>query len=89
MKINKGDTIEITNPGNTYSEYSSKFKELGFKNKESNNSFQEGETAIVFNIGSHANGHTILLACRNSNGKECLISTEGVKLIKISNYEIY
>lgn len=79
IKIN--DTVRITDPGETYTNYSEKFNELGFKNKKVNRSLERGETAIVFNIGYHEQQREILYALAHEDGRECLISSRGIELV--------
>lgn len=80
-QIDINDTVRITDPGETYTNYSEKFNELGFKNKKVNRAFGKGETAIVFNIGYHEQQREILYALAHEDGRECLISSRGIELV--------
>ena len=79
IKIN--DTVRVIETGETYTNYTEKFNELGFKNKKVNRAFGKGETAIVFNIGYHEQQRETLYALAHEDGRECLISSRGIELV--------
>ena len=81
-QISINDTVRITDSGETYTNYSEKFNELGFKDKKANRSLERGETAIVFNIGYHEEQREVLYALVHEDGRECLISSRGIELVE-------
>lgn len=83
-----GDIVVVANRGDTFSMYSTLFKECKFKNTEENDSFENGTIAICFAVAEHENeGYESGLALGiESQGKQSLIATEGVR--KATNDEI-
>jgi hypothetical protein len=77
-KFKVGDTVQVVNPGNTYSTYDRMFKKMGFKDTRKNDEFAEGQCAEVFAIGDHETNGCTLLGLQAPNGSQCLISTNGV-----------
>lgn len=93
-EINIGDTVQIKNIGNHYSTYTSKFKEMGFKNPDKNRFllFDDDykkkklkETIFtVFAISTHElNSKWILIGIKdNNNGNQFLFGKSGLKLFE-------
>ena len=62
MSFNVGDYVKIVDKGATYSNYSDKFRELGFLNVQINNPVSEGSRGIIFAISTHDNSSATLVA---------------------------
>jgi len=77
-KFKVGDSVVVTNPGNTYITYGAMFKKMGFKDTYNNDEFAEGQRAEVFAIGDHETNGCILLGLQAPDGSQCLMSTNGV-----------
>ena len=78
--IQKGMAVVITDSGETYTSYKDIFKQLLFKDKERNDSWDNGIEGVVFGISKTVDNR-VVFAVRHSSGKECLISAEGIKLV--------
>jgi hypothetical protein len=78
--ISKGVAVCVTDSGETYASYKDIFKQLLFKDKERNDSWDNGIEGVVFGITTASDGR-VIFAVRHSSGKECLISAEGIKLV--------
>ena len=77
-----GDKVKITNPGNAYTTHSAMFFKLGFRNQDKNRAWEIGTMGEIFEITLYDIFNPItLLALRDEDGNECLISTEGVEFI--------
>lgn len=84
-KFKKGDFVEITNNGYTYTTFTTKFEELGFGNTKENDCFEKGTIAQVFDVSEDGIGREIVAIC-DQKGCESLIGVEGVKKVDfISN----
>lgn len=79
-KFQIGDKVKVTNSGKTYSTYDIKFREAGFKNFKVNSSWLDGTVGTIFWKGKHGDEIVNLVALRHDDGRECLISVEGVTL---------
>lgn len=79
-KFQIGDKVKVKNAGKTYSTYEDKFKEAGFKNFKVNSSWLDGTVGTIFWKGTHSDRLINLVALRHEDGRECLISEEGVAL---------
>lgn len=78
--IRRGMAVCVTDSGETYTSYRDIFKQLLFKDKERNDSWDNGIEGVVFGI-SKTGDNRVVFAVRHSSGKECLISAEGIKLV--------
>jgi hypothetical protein len=78
--IQKGMTVVITDSGETYTSYRDMFKQLLFKDKERNDSWDDGTEGVVFGI-SMTSDNRVVFAVRRSSGRECLIGATGVRLV--------
>jgi hypothetical protein len=82
-KIQIGSLVRIKDIGEKFEAYSEKFKELGFKNKKSNENGENDDLAVVFGISVSQLGKEILALRIVDNGKELLIGKEvGVEKVK-------
>lgn len=55
---------------------------MGFKNSDKNPVFKTGEEAMVFNIAQHPSQSITLYALAHEDGRECLISKDGIELVR-------
>jgi hypothetical protein len=78
--IQKGMAVVITDSGETYSSYRDIFKQLLFKDKERNDSWDNGIEGVVFGITKTSEG-VVVFAVRRSSGRECLIGADSVCLL--------
>ena len=78
--IRKGMAVVITDSGETYTSYRDIFKQLLFKDKERNDSWDDGTEGVVFGITKTPEG-VVVFAVRRSSGRECLIGATGVCLL--------
>jgi len=76
-----GDVVKAVGIGYSYTTYESKFIELGFKNKEHNNSFSHGTVAKIFGISKHDVSSDCIVAIRDMAGNESLIGERGLELV--------
>lgn len=83
-----GDEIEVIDPGHTYTNYTAKFEEFGFKNMQSNPVAKHGTKAVIFGMGMHEDGFTEILTLRSKEG-EYLMAITGIKPIIQETYSIY
>lgn len=77
--INRGDLVVIKDSGETYCTYGEAFKKLQFKDKEYNNSWENGTQGKAFGLMYNSEKH-IMIAVRDNAGIECLIGVNGVEL---------
>jgi hypothetical protein len=75
-----GDTVNVANCDLSYSSYSAKFKELGFKNPTKDHPCSGGATGVIFGVSEHENlKGTLLYAIRIASGEEFLIQEGGLQ----------
>jgi hypothetical protein len=75
-----GDTVVVTNKEVSYSSYTEKFKELGFKNPNNDHPCKSNAEGSVFGVSQHENDKGVFLyAVRASNGDEFLIQQVGLR----------
>jgi hypothetical protein len=77
-KFKVGDTVQVLIPGNTYTSYDAKFRELGFTNTVENQSFAQNAIAKVFVVSEHGDSGLPLLGLHAPDGSQCLISAKAV-----------
>ena len=77
-QYNIGDWVRITEPGWTYSTYSSMFQKLGFRDTERNGPLGEDTLARVFAYTEHDSNSRMLYALRDTHGIESLIDDRGI-----------
>ena len=89
FKFNIGDKVVIVHKGKTYSTYSDKFVELGFKNVVRNPALPEGTVGTVFGTSFDTSERKIY-AIRTKNGEEVLIGGAGIEVVHLEddNYEV-
>lgn len=78
--IRRGMAVVIQCSLETYSTYTTMFKQLGFINKERNELWSNGTEGVVFAISKASSG-TVILGVRDSYRNECLINASGVRLV--------
>jgi hypothetical protein len=86
-KYKAGDEVVVVDEGLTFSTYKEAFCFFGLKNKEYNKVFLNNTKAKVFGICKHRGRSVNLYALRDSNGNECVIGEEGIKLSGIDKQE--
>jgi hypothetical protein len=87
-KFKVGDEVVVVDKSKTYEIYKQVFWYLGLKNKKNNYGFVNGTKATVFNVCGHEDQEdTNLYALRDSEGNECVIGEEGIKLAGINKQE--
>lgn len=78
-KYKVGDWVRVVDCGKAYASYERKFKELGFKDKEYNYVESSGVCGKVFAISKHEYSGSTLYAVDLKDGKQCLISENGIE----------
>jgi hypothetical protein len=86
-KYKVGDEVVVVDEGLTFSTYKEAFCFFGLKNKEYNKFFLNNTKAKVFGICKHRGRSVNLYALRDSEGNECVIGEEGIKLAGIDKQE--
>ena len=83
-QIKVGSKVVVVESGRTYTTYSEKFKELGFRNTKENEEIPEGTICEVFAVAQHSPGsETIMVAIQDQRGHQALIGLVGVeKLVR-------
>jgi hypothetical protein len=79
--IRLGGSVEVIDNNSIYENYSDLFRQLGFKNKEVNDQVEVGDIGNVFDIIDHPSQPDILLAIETKDGRQALISSNGVSSI--------
>jgi hypothetical protein len=77
-KFKVGDTVQVVDPGSTYTTYGAMFKKMKFKNSKENYGFSKGTIATVFAIGDHELNGCTLLGLQAPDGSQALLGAEGV-----------
>lgn len=80
-KYKVGDEVVVVDEGLTFSTYKKAFWFFGFNNRNKNQEFSNNTKAKVFGICKHR-GRSNLYALRDSEGNECVIGEEGIKLVE-------
>lgn len=73
--------VTIVEPGLTYSNWSDKFKEYGFRNTTENHQLGKGVLAKITHRGIHDDGETPIYAVHaviNGEERECIIGERGI-----------
>jgi hypothetical protein len=86
-KYKVGDEVVVVNEGLTYTTFKEAFWFFGLKEKQINDSFENNSKATVFAICKHGRRSDNLYALRDSEGNECVIGEEGIKLAGIDKQE--
>jgi hypothetical protein len=86
-KYKVGDEVLVVNEGLTYTTFKEAFWFFGLKEKQINDSFENNSKATVFAICKHGRRSDNLYALRDSEGNECVIGEEGIKLAGIDKQE--
>jgi hypothetical protein len=86
-KYKVGDEVVVVSNGKTYDTLKHAFWFLGLKNCNKNEEFQNNTKAKVFGICKHGSRSNNIYALRDSEGNECVISEEGIKLAGIDKQE--
>jgi hypothetical protein len=86
-KYKVGDEVVVVNNIYTRGLYKESFYYLGLKDKIENNGFRPQTKAVVFNICFCQVNNFNLYALRDSEGNECVIGEEGIKLAGINKQE--
>ena len=88
--MNIGDKVRVIDAGEAYEHYDSMFKLLAFKDTKYNSmSGFNGDECIVFNKCKHPDFDRLLIAIRDSSGKELLISKSGLSLISKAEHRLF
>lgn len=80
-KFYVGQKVKVVDNDWTYTYYEQKFIELGFVNKKHNPEFRNGQEGVIFATTRQNVREGLLLAIRADDGRECLISCDGVSVI--------
>ena len=73
--------VTIVEPGHTYSNWTAKFKEYGFRNTSENHGLSRGTLAKITHRDIHDDGVTPIYAVHaviNGEEKECVIGEKGI-----------
>lgn len=73
--------VTIVEPGHTYSNWSTKFKEFGFRDININHAFDAGVLAKITHCDIHDDGVTPIYAVHaviNGEDRECVIGEKGI-----------
>ena len=84
VHIKIGDLVRIKNSGKTYTTHSDAFTSMGFRQTQVNDSWDLGEIGRVFAITPRSKSTLDLYAVEHSDGRQCLIGTEGIELVNES-----
>tara|TARA_R110000868_G_scaffold290470_1_gene550666 strand:- start:201 stop:572 length:372 start_codon:yes stop_codon:yes gene_type:complete len=84
-KFKVGDKVQVVEPGRTYTTYDHMFKKLGFNNTEKNECFEKGLVGEVFVVCDHDATGLPLVGLTAQDGRQCLISVEGVAKIVLQS----
>ena len=78
--IKVGSKVVVVDSGRTYTTYTKKFQELGFRDTERNPGVPKGTICEVFAIAQHsAESETIVVAIEDQNGNQALIGLAGIE----------
>jgi hypothetical protein len=86
-KFKVGDEVVVVDNYHNYGALKKAFYYLGLKGKMENKPFKHQSKAIVFGVCRHEYGYENLYALRDSEGNECVIGEEGIKLAGINKQE--
>jgi hypothetical protein len=86
-KYKVGDEVVAVDNYHNYGALKKAFYYLGLKGKMENKPFKHQSKAIVFGVCRHEYGYENLYALRDSEGNECVIGEEGIKLAGIDKQE--
>jgi len=86
-KYKVGDEVVVVDNGCSFTTHKEAFWFLGLKNKKNNHEFQNKTKATIFSLCRRENGKESLYALRDSEGNECVIGEEGIKLAGIDKQE--
>jgi hypothetical protein len=86
-KYKVGDEVVVVRNGQTYDTMKHAFWFFGFNNRNKNQEFSNNTKAKVFGICKHGGRSVNLYALRDSEGNECVIGEEGIKLAGIDKQE--
>lgn len=86
-KYKVGDEVVVVRNGQTYDTMKHAFWFFGFNNRNKNQEFSNNTKAKVFGICKHRGRSVNLYALRDSEGNECVIGEEGIKLAGIDKQE--
>jgi hypothetical protein len=81
-KYKVGDEVVVVRNGQTYDTMKHAFWFFGFNNRNKNQEFSNNTKAKVFGICKHGGRSVNLYALRDSEGNECVIGEEGIKLVE-------
>jgi len=79
--IKLGGNVKVVDVDSIYKDYSDLFYQLGFTNKKLNDQVKAGDIGKVFDIIDHPSQPDILLAIETEDGREALISSNGVSSV--------
>ena len=79
--IKLGGDVKVVDANSIYKDYSDLFRQLGFKNKEVNDQVRADDIGKVFDIIDHPSQPDVLLAIETEDGREALISSDGVESV--------
>jgi hypothetical protein len=82
-----GDEVVVVNEGLTFSTCTGAFWFFGLKDKKHNKLFQRDTKGQIIGVSRHKDRTTVIYALRDSNGNECVIGEEGIKLAGIDKQE--
>ena len=85
-KYSIGETVVMSDDLKGYSTRSSTFINLGFKNTQRNDYFQNGTLGVIFGIELDEHEKTLMYALRDKNGNETLVGEKG--LSDMDNYKV-
>jgi hypothetical protein len=86
-KYKVGDEVVVIDNNYTRCVYEKAFNFLGLKDKKENNLFRHKTKAVISNICFCTVNNFNLYALRDSEGNECVIGEEGIKLAGIDKQE--
>ena len=83
-EIKVGSKVVVVDSGRTYSTYTQKFEELGFRNTKVNEEIPNGTICEVFAITQHSTeSETIVVAIQDQTGNQALVGLVGLeKLVR-------
>jgi hypothetical protein len=82
VRIKINDMVRVIKPGKTYTTNREMFIRMGFEDIESNSAWNRGEIGRVFDISTYEYNNKTLYALLHADGSECLISAEGIELVR-------
>jgi len=79
-QIKVGSKVVVVDSGRTYTTYSQKFEELGFRNTKLNEEIPNGTICEVFAITQHSpESETIVVAIQDQTGNQALVGLAGLE----------